>query len=162
MLRLMDGDEAGVARVRAALRAAGHPDTIAGFREGTRSAADAAAAIGCDIAQIAKSIVFRAGTAPVMVIISGAATVNVARAAALLGCTLDRADPDFVRRTTGYAVGGVAPLGLLTPARILIDEELMPLDPLWAAAGSPRHVFRTSAAALTRLTGGLVAAVRRA
>ena len=149
-----------VERVRAALAAAGHPDTITAFPDGTRTAADAAAAVGCDVAQIAKSIVFRAGERAAVIVTSGANRVDPARAGAALGVKLERADPDWVRLTTGFAVGGVAPVGHIAPPLMLLDEDLLVLDPVWAAAGSPRHVFRTTAAELLRMTGALVAPVR--
>src|SRR5271154_6246959 len=104
--------QGSVARVRAALLAAGHPDTITEFPKGTRSAADAAAAIGCTVAQIAKSVVFRArterGDQPTLVIASGVNRVDTAKVAAILGVTLKRADGDWVRERTGFAIGGVA------------------------------------------------------
>lgn len=157
-----------VARVRAALRAAGHPDDIRAFPEGTRTAADAAAAIGCEVAQIAKSIVFRAkgemgaggGERAAVVVASGANRVDPARAGAALGVALARADARFVREATGFAIGGVAPVGHAAPPLVLLDEDLFQLGALWAAAGSPNHVFRTDAEALRRITGAGVAAVR--
>jgi prolyl-tRNA editing enzyme YbaK/EbsC (Cys-tRNA(Pro) deacylase) len=148
-----------VERVRAALLAAGHPDTIAEFPAGTRSAADAAAAVGCSVAQIAKSLVFRAGDRPVLVLASGAVRVDEARLSAVLGRPISRAEGRWVREVTGFAIGGVAPVGHLSPPLAVLDEGLFGLDPLWAAAGSPSHVFRTDAEALRRLTGGVVAAV---
>ena len=155
-------DTAGsVERVRAALAAAGHADSITEFPAGTRTAADAAAAVGCTVAQIAKSIVFRAGERPVVIITSGANRVDPAKAEAALGVKLARADADWVREATGFAIGGVAPLGHRTPPLLLLDEDLLALDPVWAAAGSPSHVFRTSAAELRRMTGAAVAAVRQ-
>ena len=153
-------DGGSVERVRAALLAAGHPDTIAAFPAGTRTAADAAAAVGCTVAQIAKSIVFRCGTRPVVVITSGANRVDQAKAAAALGVALGRADADWVRQATGFAIGGVAPVGHASPPLLLLDEDLLALEPIWAAAGSNAHVFRTSAAELVRITGATVAAVR--
>jgi prolyl-tRNA editing enzyme YbaK/EbsC (Cys-tRNA(Pro) deacylase) len=149
-----------VERVRAALVAAGHPDTITVFPAGTRTAADAAAAVGCDVAQIAKSIVFRAGARAAVIITSGANRVDQAKAEAALGTKLGRADADWVRAVTGFAVGGVAPVGHLTPPLLLLDQDLMRLDPVWAAAGSPSHVFRTSAGELVRITGATVAPIR--
>lgn len=149
-----------VERVRAALLAAGHPDTIQSFPEGTRSAADAAAAVGCDVAQIAKSIVFRAGTRAVLVIASGANRVDMGKVAAAIGQPVKRADGGWVRDTTGFAIGGVSPLGHIAPPILLLDADLMALDPIWAAAGSPMHVFRTSPAELQRMTGATVAVVR--
>ncbi len=147
-------------RVRAALVAAGHPDSIVTFPAGTRTATDAAAAVGCEVAQIAKSIVFRAGERAAVVITSGANRVNPALAGAALGVTLGRADADWVRETTGFAIGGVAPVGHLAPPLMLLDEDLLALSPIWAAAGSPSHVFRTTAAELLRITGAKAAAIR--
>lgn len=149
-----------VERVRAALLAAGHPDTIQAFPEGTRSAADAAAAIGCDVAQIAKSIVFRAGSRAVLVIASGSNRVDMAKVAAAIGQPIRRAEGSWVRDATGFAIGGVSPVGHLSPPILLVDADLMALDPVWAAAGSPSHVFRTSPADLLRVTGAIVVAVR--
>jgi len=149
-----------VERVRAALVAAGHPDTVMAFPDGTRTAVDAAAAVGCSVAQIAKSIVFRAGERAAVVVASGVNRVDPARAGSVLGVKLARADADWVRLVTGFAIGGVAPVGHLTPPLMLLDEDLLALDPVWAAAGSPRHVFRTTTADLLRMTGALAAAVR--
>lgn len=151
-----------VERVRAALLSAGHEDTIAEFPDGTRTAADAAAAVGCTVAQIAKSIVLRAGDEVVLVIASGINRVDVAKVSALLGVAIKNADARWVRDTTGFAIGGVAPVGHLAAPRILIDEELMALDPVWAAAGSPKHAFKTAARELARMTGGQVADVKEA
>ena len=154
-----DNAVGSVERVRSALVAAGHPDTIMEFPASTRTAADAAAAVGCTVAQIAKSIVVRATERPVVVITSGANRVDPAKAAAVLGVKLARADADWVRDVTGFAIGGVAPVGHRTPPLLLLDEDLMVLDPVWAAAGSPSHVFRTTAMELQRITGARVAAV---
>jgi prolyl-tRNA editing enzyme YbaK/EbsC (Cys-tRNA(Pro) deacylase) len=155
----MSGAASSVERVRAALLAAGHPDTIAEFPEGTRTSADAAAAIGCMVAQIAKSMVFDSDGGLVLVIASGANRVDMGKASAAAGRALTRADAGRVRELTGFAIGGVAPVGHLTPPLVLLDRDLLALDPLWAAAGTPRHVFRTSAAELLRLSGGTVADV---
>ena len=149
-----------VDRVRAALAAADHPDTIEAFPDGTRSAADAAAAVGCDVAQIAKSIVFRAGARAVLVIASGANRVDMGKVAAAIGQPVKRADGAWVRDTTGFAIGGVSPVGHLAPPILLLDADLMALDPVWAAAGSPRHVFRTTPAELRRITAAVVADIR--
>ena len=157
---MSESNAGSVQRVRAALLAAGHPDSVVAFPAGTRTAADAAAAVGCKVAQIAKSIVFRAGERAAVVITSGANRVDPARAGAALGVKLARADADWVRDTTGFAIGGVAPVGHMAPPLILLDEDLLALDPIWAAAGSPSHVFRTTAAELLRITGAKPAAVR--
>ncbi len=150
-----------VARVRAALAAAGHPDSVAEFPAGTRTAEDAAAAVGCTVAQIAKSIVFRAGDRAVVVITSGANRVDARKVEAALGVAVKRADADFVRAATGFAIGGVAPVGHLSPPLLVFDRDLLALDPIWAAAGSPSHVFPTSPEVLVRITGAVVAEVRQ-
>lgn len=149
-----------VERVRAALLAAGHADTIRAFPEGTRSAADAAAAVGCDVAAIAKSIVFRAGARPVLAIASGANRVDMAKVAAATGLAVKRADGGWVRDVTGFAIGGVAPVGHLTPPLVVLDADLLALERVWAAAGSPMHVFETTPAALLHLTAGSAADIR--
>lgn len=150
-----------VARVRAALLQAGHPDTIQVVPETARTAAGAAEAIGCTVAQIAKSIVFRAGDDAVVVIASGTNRIDPGKVAAVVGRKLDKADAAFIRTTTGFAIGGVAPVGHLGAPIMLLDSDLFALDPVWAAAGSPSHVFRTSAEELKRMSGGQVAEVRQ-
>lgn len=149
-----------VERVRAALVASGHADTIMMFPEGTRTAEDAAAAVGCAVAQIAKSIVLRSGDQTVLVITSGANRVDMAKVSSVLGRPVKPADGRWVREVTGFAIGGVAPAGHDRSVRILIDQDLCALDAIWAAAGSPRHVFRTTATDLIRLTGAEVADVK--
>jgi prolyl-tRNA editing enzyme YbaK/EbsC (Cys-tRNA(Pro) deacylase) len=150
-----------VDRVRIALKEAGHLDTIASFSASTRTAADAAAAIGCTVAQIAKSIVFRSVDQPVLVIASGRNRVDLAKVERALGLPVDRADPTWVREVTGFIVGAVPPAGHLTQPLTLIDQDLLALDPIWAAAGSPTHVFRTTASALVTLSNGKVADVKQ-
>jgi len=149
-----------VERVRAALAAAGHADSIAAFPEGTRSAADAAAAVGCEVAQIAKSIIFRSGERAVLVIASGANRVDMGKVAAATGLQVKRADGGWVRDVTGFAIGGVAPLGHLSPPVVLVDEDLFAFDRVWAAAGSPMHVFATTPVELLRISGGTKADVK--
>jgi prolyl-tRNA editing enzyme YbaK/EbsC (Cys-tRNA(Pro) deacylase) len=151
-----------VERVRAALLNAGHADTIAMFPDGTRTAQDAANAVGCTVAQIVKSIVLRAGERPVLVLTSGANRVDVKKIAAAVGAPVQPADGRWVRDNTGFAIGGVAPVGHASNMHVFIDADLVALDPVWAAAGSPRHVFRTSGKELARLTGGEIADVKEA
>lgn len=150
-----------VERVRAHLLSAGHPDSIVTVPAGAHTAADAAAAVGCELAQIVKSLIFRHGDRPVLLLASGANRVDPDKLAALLGGPVARADPGWVRDMTGFTVGGVAPLGFPTQPTTLLDADLLPLDPLWAAAGSPEHVFRTSASELTRITGARVVDLRQ-
>jgi prolyl-tRNA editing enzyme YbaK/EbsC (Cys-tRNA(Pro) deacylase) len=98
----------------------------------------------------------------VIVITSGANRVDPARVEAALGIKLDRADAEWVRQTTGFAIGGVAPVGLLNPPMMLLDQDLLALDPIWAAAGSQSHVFRTTASELLRITGAKAVLVKAA
>lgn len=131
------------------------PDfAVVEFDASTRTAADAAAAIGCTVAQIAKSLVFRAGDRPVLVVASGTNRVDEKKVSALLGEAIARADADFVREKTGYAIGGVAPVGHAVPPAILLDADLRRYETIWAAAGTPNAVFRLTPADLERLTGG--------
>jgi prolyl-tRNA editing enzyme YbaK/EbsC (Cys-tRNA(Pro) deacylase) len=152
--------KSSIDRVRAALAEAGHPDTITEFPAGTKTAADAAAAVGCTVAQIAKSIVFRAEGRAVVVITSGANRVDQKKVEAALKRPIKRADADFVRATTGFAIGGVSPIGHTNPPILLFDQDLLALSPIYAAAGSHSHVFATEPQTLQLLTGALVADVR--
>ena len=133
------------------------------FDASTRTAADAAAAIGCEVAQIAKSLIFRGATSgqAVLIIASGVDRVDEKKAAEAIGEPIGRADADFVREATGFAIGGVPPVGHKEPPIALIDESLMALAEIWAAAGTPNAVFRLTPADLVALTGGRVAAIAR-
>lgn len=124
----------------------------------TRSAAEAAAAIGCTVAQIAKSLVFRGAQSglPVLVIASGANRVDTALVADVLGEPLAKADADFVRAQTGFVIGGVPPVGHERPLRTFIDQDLRQFDVIWAAAGTPNAVFRLTPADLEQMSGGEV------
>jgi len=132
------------------------------FDASTRTAEDAAAAIGCRADEIAKSLVFRAASGrSVLVVASGGHRVDEKRIAALVGEPIARAGADFVREATGFAIGGVPPIGHRTAPIALIDESLMAFAKIWAAAGTPNSVFRLTPADLVALTGGTVAAVKR-
>lgn len=132
------------------------------FDASTRTSAEAATVIGCDVAQIAKSLVFRTASGrPVLVVASGVNRVDEKKVSALFGKKIVRADADFVREVTGFPIGGVAPVGHSTKLDILLDEDLRSLDPIWAAAGTPNAVFRLTADALARLTGGRFADVAK-
>lgn len=157
------GVKASAARVQAALDALGFAFEVREFPESTRTSAEAAAAIGCSVAQIAKSLVFegRDSGRPVLVVASGANRVDEKKVAALLGEKISRANPDFVRARTGFAIGGVPPVGHLEPPIVLIDEDLLGFDEVWAAAGTPNAVFRLSPGDLAPMTGGRVASVRK-
>ncbi len=148
-------------KVQQAVNELGYDFTIVEFDESTRTSKDAAAAIGCTVAQIAKSLVFRSepGNQPVLVIASGPNRVNEAMVEALLGETIGKAEAEFVRETTGYAIGGIPPVGHLAPIRTFIDADLFLHDVIWAAAGTPHAVFRLTPDALKEMTNGEVIAI---
>jgi prolyl-tRNA editing enzyme YbaK/EbsC (Cys-tRNA(Pro) deacylase) len=144
-------------RVQELLRAAGSEACVRQLPVTARTAAEAAAAIGCTVAQIAKSLVFKTRSGkPVLVIASGVNRVDEAKIAAALGEPIGKADASFVRDATGYAIGGVVPIGHATPLRIFIDRDLQQHEILWAAAGHPHAVFPVSPGELERLTRGTV------
>jgi prolyl-tRNA editing enzyme YbaK/EbsC (Cys-tRNA(Pro) deacylase) len=133
----------------------GHP--VSTFPKGTRTAPDAAAAIGCDVAQIVKSLVFRtAGGEPLLVLASGHNRVDEAKVAALLGEPAVKADAPFVRQATGFAIGGVPPAGHPRPIETIVDADLMGFDVVWAAAGTPRTVFSVPPGELVAMSSGRV------
>ena len=131
------------------------------FEASTRSAAEAAAAIGCTVGQIAKSLVFRATIShrPVLVITCGTNRVRESIIAKHLGETIERANAGFVRARIGFAIGGVPPIGHSEPVLTIIDEDLRSFDEIWAAAGTPNAVFRLNFDDLVQLTGGTVTRV---
>ena len=146
-------------KVQAAL---GPAFQVVEFEASTRTSEDAAAAIGCTVAEIAKSLVFKTEQGrPVLVITSGVNRVDEKKVRALLGEKIERADADFVRTTTGYAIGGVPPVDHATPPVVLIDRDLEAFSAVWAAAGTPNTVFRIAPADLIRLTRGQVADIAR-
>ena len=142
-------------RVRAALEAAGLDCPVMECTAETRTAEQAAAAAGCALDQIVKSIVFRGADSGhvVMFLTAGGNRVDPAKASAAAGQELGRADADLVRAETGFAIGGVAPVGHLSPVRCFLDPRLTGFDRVWAAAGTPRHIFAIAPADLHRLTG---------
>ena len=144
-----------LARVAHALERAGLEAVILEMAEGTRTAEDAARAAKCQIDQIAKSIIFRevASGELVLFITAGGNQVDPSRAEALTRCALARADADTIRRVTGFAIGGVAPVGHLRPLRIWFDPRLLAFDLVYAAAGTPRHIFGISPEQLLQLSG---------
>jgi prolyl-tRNA editing enzyme YbaK/EbsC (Cys-tRNA(Pro) deacylase) len=147
-------------RVALLLRECGHEKPVVMLPQTGKTSAEAAAGLGCSVAQIAKSILFRRreDDAPVLVVASGANRVDEEKVARQVG-DIARADAKFVREKTGYAIGGVCPIGHLTPPVTLIDSDLLQLDSLWAAAGHPHAVFNLSPQELLALTGAPVADV---
>ncbi|MEN9538488.1 MAG: hypothetical protein RLZZ126_723 [Pseudomonadota bacterium] len=142
----------GVQRVAAALLAAGHPHAPQMLSDAARTAQQAADALGIQVGQIAKSIIFRrkADDAAVLVVTSGDRRVDEKKVAALVG-PIGRADADFVRAKTGFAIGGVSPLGHASAPVTLIDQDLFRFADIWAAAGHPNGVFRLVPTDLQRL-----------
>lgn len=129
------------------------PVELREFAAGTRTAADAAAAIGCSVSQIVKSLVFIADGVPVLALTSGRNRVDEGRLAVALGATeVRKADADEVRQATGYAIGGTPPFGHRTQLRVVCDRDLAAFDEVWAAAGTPATVFAIDPATLLRVT----------
>ncbi len=157
----MQQSGSGVERVRAALDAAGIATEVRRFDASTRTAQDAADAIGTTVGQIVKSLVFVSGERPVLALVSGANQVDPDKLASLTGGTIRKADAAVVRQATGYAIGGVPPLGFPSPIETYVDQDLLTYDVIWAAAGTPNDVFRTTPAELLRMTDGMAADLRR-
>ncbi|MER7955537.1 MULTISPECIES: YbaK/EbsC family protein [unclassified Streptomyces] len=144
-----------------ALRELGLDVEIRGFPDGTRTAAQAAEAIGCEVSEIVKSLIFAADGVPVLVLMDGSSRVDVERVRAELGAgTVTRADAKVVRETTGYAIGGVPPFGHLTRTRVLADRGLLDHGVVWAAAGTPHTVFALDPKSLIAHAGGALVDVR--
>jgi prolyl-tRNA editing enzyme YbaK/EbsC (Cys-tRNA(Pro) deacylase) len=128
----------------------------------TRTAQDAANAIGCSLGQIAKSLLFKGQKSgrPILVIASGPNRVNEKAIAALVGEALEKADADFVRTKTGFGIGGVPPIGHAEEPVTFLDQDLLQHEEIWAAAGTPHTVFRVTPAELQKITGGQVISVK--
>jgi len=151
-----------VARVIAAAREAGLEIVPRRFPDGTKTAADAAAAIGVKVGQIVKSLVFAVDGEIVMAYVSGANQLDEKKlASAAGGAKCSRVDADAVRIATGYPIGGVPPFGLVTKLRIFIDPDLLQYDEVWAAAGTWNDVFAISPIELVRASGGTVTDLKR-
>ncbi|MFD3551383.1 YbaK/EbsC family protein [Streptomyces goshikiensis] len=145
----------------AALAESGLDPAVRTFPDGTRTAADAAAAIGCELSQIVKSLIFAADGVPVLVLMDGASRVDVEAVRRELGAAeVTRADAALVRETTGYAIGGVPPFGHRTRTRVLADRSLLAHDVVWAAAGTPHSVFPMEPKELIGHAGAVLADVR--
>ena len=152
---------ASARKVQEALRAGGFASQVVELPDSTRTAKEAAAAIGCKVEQIVKSLIFktRESERPILVVASGTNRVNEQRVGELLGEPIGKADADFVRRHTGFAVGGVPPLAHSEPLTTFIDEDLLRYNEIWAAAGTPFAVFRLTPADLQKMTGGRVVSI---
>lgn len=149
-------------QVQDKLQQLGHAHEIVMLTDSARTAQEAADALGCEVAQIAKSIIFRLKSTnePLLVVASGANRINEKLIAQQLEDKLGKADADFVREATGFVIGGVPPLGHKNPVRTLIDEDLFQYDTIWAAAGHPKAVFQLTPSELESMTKGQVMAVK--
>ncbi|MCC7046098.1 MAG: YbaK/EbsC family protein [Alphaproteobacteria bacterium] len=150
-------------KVQDALAVLGFACAVIEHEASTRTSAEAAAAVGCTVAQIAKSLIFRTrpGDRPVLVIASGENRVDEKKLAALVGERIERPDAEFVRNRTGFAIGGVPPVGHPSRLATYIDRDLLALGELWAAGGTPNAVFRVGAQDLVAMTQGQVADIAR-
>ena len=148
-----------VSRVEEAAGALGLLIEVRRFPEGTKTAADAARAVGCEVGQIVKSLVFVAEGEPFLALTSGANRADVEKLARLMGASrVRRASPEEARAATGFAIGGTPPFGHPAPLRVVVDRELLGYSELWAAAGTPDAVFPITPEDLLRATGGSPAA----
>jgi prolyl-tRNA editing enzyme YbaK/EbsC (Cys-tRNA(Pro) deacylase) len=149
-----------VQRVHDALVARGIEPRIVEFPASTRTAVEAAAAIGTTVERIVKSLAFAAGDRTIVVLASGANRVDTARLGELVGQQITRADAERVRQETGYAIGGVPPLGYSRPLPVYVDRDLLQFDEVWAAAGTPNAVFPIVPSELVRVSEGSVVDVK--
>jgi prolyl-tRNA editing enzyme YbaK/EbsC (Cys-tRNA(Pro) deacylase) len=148
--------KAATLRVQAALAEADLAVDIVQVAETARTAEGAAEAVGAEVGQIVKSLVFLSGDTPVMALVSGANRLDTAKLATQTGAQITRADADAVRQATGYAIGGIPPLGHATELAVYCDRDLLAFPRVWAAAGTPDTVFSVEPGALVRATGAEV------
>ena len=149
-------------KVQEALKVLGLELQVVELQETTRTSADAARAVGCEVGQIAKSLVFRGQKTqrPILVIASGSNRVNEKRVGELISEPLGKADADFVRQQTGFVIGGVPPVGHAEKLEVFIDEDLLRYSEIWAAAGTPNAVFKLTPSDLVRMTEGRVIGIK--
>jgi prolyl-tRNA editing enzyme YbaK/EbsC (Cys-tRNA(Pro) deacylase) len=149
-------------KIQDALRAAGYHLTVIEFTESTRTAQEAAERAGCTLGQIVKSLIFRGKVTskPILVLTSGANRVDEKRLAEYTGEPIIRAEAEFVRNVTGFAIGGVPPIAHAQPMETYLDEDLFQYPTIWAAAGTPNAIFQLTPAELQQMTGGKVVKVK--
>jgi prolyl-tRNA editing enzyme YbaK/EbsC (Cys-tRNA(Pro) deacylase) len=150
-------------KCKSALTQRGYTGKVVELPGSTRTAQEAADSIGCTVAQIVKSLVFRGAASgkPILVETSGANRVDERRLKDVLGEPVEKASADFVREQTGFSIGGIPPVGHDNPILTIVDEDLLQFDEIWAAAGTPHAVFPLTPADLLQLTGGVVACIRK-
>jgi Cys-tRNA(Pro) deacylase len=146
-----------LSRFEEALRSAGIQLDVKTFPAGTRTAEDAARAVGCEVGQIVKSLVFTAADGPVVALVAGSNRVDLERLGAVAGAPVRKADAETVRSATGYAIGGVPPFGHSGKLPVFIDRDLLQHDVVWAAAGRPDAVFAIEPRRLAQLAGAVSA-----
>lgn len=148
-------------KVQDILQARGFTSKVVELADSTHTAKDAAQAIGCEVAQIVKSLVFKGKNTQkaIFVVASGSNRVNEKKVGILVGEPIEKADADFVRQKTGFAIGGVTPLGHTEQMETLIDEDLLQYEAIWAAAGTPFAVFQLTPQDLQAMTGGQIASI---
>ena len=151
-----------VGRFEAWLADAGLGITVKQFPQGTRTAPDAARAVGCDVGQIVKSLVFMAAGAPVVALVSGSNRLDESRLGSVAGEPVTKAGAEAARGATGYAIGGVPPFGHATDVPVFMDRDLLAYDVVWAAAGRPDSVFQIEPDRLRELSGAVVADLKTA
>ena len=146
----------GAQRVQDILRAINPSFVVVELPSSTRSAQEAALSVGCEVKQIVKSLIFRTvhSGKPILILASGVNRVDEQMIASRIGEPIEKADAGFVREHTGFAIGGVSPVGLKSKLKTYIDKDLSRCDPLWAAAGTPNAVFRLTFADLVSVSGG--------
>ena len=151
-------------KVQDALAARGFTNQVVEHEQTTRTSAEAAQAVGCEVGQIAKSLVFkgRQSGKAILVIASGANRVDEKKLRELAGEKIEKPDAEFVRSQTGFVIGGVPPVGHAQPLITFIDEDLTRFDTIWAAAGTPNAVFKLTPGDLVKMTGGKVVAIKQA
>jgi len=149
-------------KIQNLLNSLGYAYTVIEHAESTRTAQEAADRAGCELAQIVKSLIFRGKTSgkPILVLTSGANRVDEKRISGYAGEAISRADADFVRSVTGFAIGGVPPIGHNQLMETYLDEDFLPFKTIWAAAGTPNAIFELKTDDLQKMTGGTVAQVK--
>ena len=149
-------------RVQDEMAARGLAFDVLELKASTRTAQEAAQAVGCQVAQIVKSLIFKGAQSgkPILILASGPNRVNEKKIGEIIGEPIGKADADFVRKETGFAIGGVPPLAHQAPLETYIDETLLQHESLWAAAGTPNAVFRLSPSDLVKITGGKIISIK--
>lgn len=149
-------------RIQDTLIKLGYDYTVIEAEKSTRTAEEAAERVGCEVGQIVKSLIFQGKSSgkAILILTSGANRVDVKRIKVYAEEKIGRADPDFVRECTGFAIGGIPPLGHVNPIETYVDEDLLRYKEIWAAAGTPKAIFRMRASELPKMTGGKIISVK--